>query len=126
MKFWKDAYCGESPLCDSFPSSYTIAEDKEAWVNEYWSNLREGEEWSSLFIKPFNDWEVEDAEGLMRWLGRCRVSTDQEDRMDWRLTNGGRFSVKSMYQALSSESTIQFHGLIVLRSWVQPKVSFFT
>ena len=30
VEFWKDVWCGEMPLCDSFPSLFVIAEPKDA------------------------------------------------------------------------------------------------
>ena len=32
VRFWKDKWCGDDPLCTSFPSLFAISLDKEAWV----------------------------------------------------------------------------------------------
>ena len=32
MRFWRDRWCGDSPLCVSFPSLFALTDDKEAWV----------------------------------------------------------------------------------------------
>ncbi|RVX03513.1 hypothetical protein CK203_027825 [Vitis vinifera] len=32
VKFWRDRWCGDEPLCVSFPSLFTLASSKEAWV----------------------------------------------------------------------------------------------
>ena len=32
VKFWRDRWCGDEPLCLSFPSLFTLASSKEAWV----------------------------------------------------------------------------------------------
>ena len=38
VKFWKVVWCGETLLCESFPSLFAIDESKEAWVSECWSS----------------------------------------------------------------------------------------
>ena len=32
VRFWRDKWCGDSPLCVSFPSLFVLTVDKEAWV----------------------------------------------------------------------------------------------
>ena len=32
VKFWKDKWCGNIALYDSFPSLYALAASKEAWL----------------------------------------------------------------------------------------------
>ena len=34
VNFWKNKWCGTTPLCESFPSLCALATSKEAWVNE--------------------------------------------------------------------------------------------
>ena len=58
LKFWRDVWCRNTPLCESYPSLFALASSKDAWVGECWSNPSEGEGWNPLFTKPFNDWEV--------------------------------------------------------------------
>ncbi|RVW91675.1 LINE-1 reverse transcriptase-like [Vitis vinifera] len=38
VKFWKDNWCGNSTLCNSFPSLYAFASYKEAWIDEMWDH----------------------------------------------------------------------------------------
>ena len=54
VKFWTDAWCGDTPLCASYKSVFALASSKDAWVGEYWSNQGEGERWNPLFTRPFN------------------------------------------------------------------------
>ena len=37
VRFWKDKWCGTTPLCDAFPSLFALATFKEDWVNEVWT-----------------------------------------------------------------------------------------
>ena len=32
VRFWRDRWCGDSPLCVSFPSLFALIVDKEVWV----------------------------------------------------------------------------------------------
>ncbi|RVW74715.1 hypothetical protein CK203_047889 [Vitis vinifera] len=42
VRFWRDRWCGDSPLCVSFPSLFALAVDKEAWVSNICDLLAEG------------------------------------------------------------------------------------
>ena len=61
MRFWRDRWCGESPLCVSFPSLFVLVVDKEAWVADVLDPLVDGG-WNPRFSRALNDWEVEKAE----------------------------------------------------------------
>ncbi|RVW53789.1 hypothetical protein CK203_101406 [Vitis vinifera] len=55
------------PLSEAFPSLFSIATSKEAWVNEVWT--AEGDRrgsWTPTFNRPFNDWELEEVGRLLR------------------------------------------------------------
>ena len=36
VRFWKDVWCGEAPLCSSFPSLYEVASSKGVKVAKLW------------------------------------------------------------------------------------------
>ncbi|RVX20110.1 putative ribonuclease H protein [Vitis vinifera] len=125
VKFWKDIWWGNFPLCNSFPSLYAFASSKEAWVEEFWDTSGVEGAWSPRFSRPFNDWEVEEVERLLLTIRGARLSPLMEDRMMWKVTSNGSFSVKSLYNDLSSRRAGLFpHGLIWNPS-VPSKVSFF-
>ena len=65
VKFWKDKWCGNFALCDSFPSLYALAVSKEVWLVELWDSSGKEEVWSPRFSWPFNDWEVEEVERFL-------------------------------------------------------------
>ncbi|RVW78924.1 putative ribonuclease H protein [Vitis vinifera] len=125
VKFWKDIWWGNFPLCNSFPSLYAFASSKEAWVEEFWDTSGVEGVWSPRFSRPFNDWEVEEVERLLLTIRGARLSPLMEDRMRWKVTSNGSFSVKSLYNDLSSRRAGLFpHGLIWNPS-VPSKVCFF-
>ena len=63
VRFWKDKWCGDDPLCTSFPSLFAISLDKEAWVADVWSHSGGGV-WAPRFSRRINDWEVIEVERL--------------------------------------------------------------
>ena len=83
------------------------------------------EAWSPHFSRPFNDWEMDDVHKCFLGLNGKRVQQDVEDRVLWRETKCGKFSVKSLYKALDSGPSVFFPSTVIWKACVQPKVSFF-
>ncbi|RVW79010.1 Transposon TX1 uncharacterized 149 kDa protein [Vitis vinifera] len=84
VRFWKDKWCGTSPLSETFPSLFALATSKEAWVNEVWTAAsdRRGS-WTPTFNRLFNDWEMEEVGRLLCYLEGKMVRVDEEDRVSW-------------------------------------------
>ncbi|KAL6330269.1 hypothetical protein AAG906_040193 [Vitis piasezkii] len=57
VKFWRDRWCGDEPLCVSFPSLFALASLKEVWVADLWVHYSEGG-----WIEP----------KLRRWNASCQ------------------------------------------------------
>ena len=93
IKFWKDIWCGDEPLCVSFPSLYALAVFKDAWVKDVWRCNEGGGSWSPLFSRPFNDWELDEVCRFFVALIGKRVQQTVDDRVIWRETKCGKFSV---------------------------------
>ena len=55
LGFWKDSWCGEIALCNTFPTLFNLAAHKEAKVADVWDSSREERGWSLVFLRPFND-----------------------------------------------------------------------
>ncbi|RVX09480.1 putative ribonuclease H protein [Vitis vinifera] len=125
IKFWKDIWCGDEPLCVSFPSLFALAVSKDAWVKDVWRCNEGGGSWSPLFSRPFNDWELEEVCSFFVALNRKQIQQGVDDRVIWRETKCGMFSVKSLYKSLVSGHPISFPSSAIWKVTVQPKVSFF-
>ncbi|KAL6343127.1 hypothetical protein AAG906_019670 [Vitis piasezkii] len=127
VRFWRDKWCGDSPLCSSFPSLFALTNDKEESVANVWDSLAEGGwgGWNPCFVRAFNDWEVEEASSFMERLHRSRVIEDVEDRVSWTETKSGKFSVKSLYLAIEAGGSARFPSSLIWNANVQPKISFF-
>ena len=59
VKFWKEIWCGNNTLCETFPSLFALVNSKDAWVVDCWDYLGEEGWWNPRFSRSFNDWEVE-------------------------------------------------------------------
>ena len=127
VRFWRDKWCGDSPLCSSFPSLFALTVDKEESVADVWDSLAEGGwgGWNPCFLRAFNDWEIEEASSFMEQLHRSRVIEVVEDRVSWTETKSGNFSVKSLYLAMEAGGSTRFPSSLIWNANVQPKISFF-
>ena len=39
VKFWKDIWCGNIPLCEAFPSLFAFVVSQDAWVVDCWGSM---------------------------------------------------------------------------------------
>ena len=72
VRFWTDKWCGE-PLCESFPSLFSISLFKNAWVSDVWNPVGDGDGWTLLFARAFNDWKIEVVEHFLHKIQAFRV-----------------------------------------------------
>ena len=77
------------------------------------------------FLRPFNDWEVEEVEKLLLIIQGKRLNADLEDRMVWKESKDGIFSVKSCFNSLDHSSAVPFPWRIIWSTFVPTKVGFF-
>ncbi|KAL6327673.1 hypothetical protein AAG906_022613 [Vitis piasezkii] len=85
-----------------------------------------GEEGFGVLVsRPFNDWEVEEVERLLLSIRGRRLNPLLEDRMLWKETSNGIFSVKSLYNDLASRRVDQFPNGMIWSPCGPTKVSFF-
>ena len=127
MRFWRDRWCGDSPLCESFPFLFALSAEKEAWVADVWDPLAEGGwgGWNPCFSRALNDWEVEEAEIFLERLHGKRVLEDVDDMVVWNESKSRKFWAKSLYLALEADCPVLFPSSCIWDVWVQPKISFF-
>ena len=91
MRFWKDKWCGEEPLCITFPSLFALASSKVKWVVDVWNSSVEGGGYTPCFSKPFNNWKVLSVEQFLLTLKDKRVYKDGEDEVLWIETKSKNF-----------------------------------
>ncbi|RVW46187.1 Cleavage and polyadenylation specificity factor subunit 1 [Vitis vinifera] len=98
VRFWRDKWCDNEPLCDSFPSLFAFSLSKKAWVAKVWNLEGEGRGWTPRFSRLFNDWEMGSVEYFLLRLQATRVHEDVVDRVSWVIS----YSVK--------ETLLGWHG----------------
>ncbi|KAK2454307.1 hypothetical protein QL285_001883 [Trifolium repens] len=126
-RFWFDCWMGSPPLCERFPRLFSISNNKEGLVDDYW---REKERWfrgewgwrRRLFV-----WEEALLVDLFNSFPALTLS-DGEDEWVWLLGGDGMFSVKSTYDYLgiifSPEPYFGEEDLRVLKNiWKSPAPS---
>ena len=121
VKFWKDKWCGDSSLRESFPELYSIASSKDAWVSDLW----EDGGWSPRFTGQLHDWELEEVQAFLGRLSAHPLSVEIDDAIVWLPTKDGAFFVKSFYSSLADRRVEPFPHNIVWNSWVLLRISFF-
>ena len=92
---------------------------------ELWDYSGDEGVWNPSFSRSFNDWEVEGVERLLLTIRGRRLNPLLEDRMLWKETKDGIFSVKSLYSSLASRRDVQFPYSNIWSTCVPTKVSFF-
>ena len=80
VRFWTDKWCGDEPICESFPSFFSIFLSKNAWVSEVWNPVGDGDGWTPLFAMAFKDWEIEVVEHFLHKIQAFRVQRKEEDK----------------------------------------------
>lgn len=83
LRFWQDHWCVNAPLCAFFPDIFEIARDKDVIVAGAWSRSGAGGYWDILFLRSFNDWEVDSVASLLI-LYRILWSLLKGKRLDGR------------------------------------------
>ena len=100
LGFWKDPWCNETVLCNEFPNLFNLAVHKDARVVDVWDSSREEGGWSPVFLRPFNDWEMEEVERFLHFLVNKKIRPYQEDRLLLKESRTSGFSVSLMYRKL--------------------------
>ena len=120
-----DKWCGDEPLYESFPSLFSISLSKNAWVSDVWNLVGDGDGWTPLFARAFNDWEIELVEHFLQKIQAFRVQREQVNRVFWTASKCGAFSVKSLYSILELRGSSLFLSNSIWRVRVPPKAAFF-
>ncbi|RVW51699.1 Protein S-acyltransferase 10 [Vitis vinifera] len=100
-------------------------EQRDAWVKDVWRCNESGGSWSPLFSRPLNDWELDEVCSFFVALNGKQIQQGVDDRVIWRETKCGKFSVKSLYKSLVSGHLASFLSSVIWKVSVQPRVSFF-
>ena len=118
-------WCGENPLCVSFPSLYAVVASKGATMGEVWETIG-GEGGGNLrFIRPFNDWEMEKTQRLISLISSRKVFQGEKDRIFCLVDKKGQYTVKANYRHLTGDDVHVLPADLIWNSCVPLKVSVF-
>ena len=112
-------------LCITFPALYSIANLKGAKVVEVWDSLGEGGGWNLRFGRGFNDWELDTVQDFIAIVQNKKIAPTVEDRLVWKRSTDGTYSVKSCFDLLEGESCSLAPSKLFWNSNVLSKVGFF-
>jgi hypothetical protein len=102
VRFWQDIWCGEQLLKHAFPSLFSIARYKEAWVEDNFIWRNRVIEWNVIFVRSVQDWEMGMVLSFFDRLYSCKIYLGIVERIRWSSYKKGNFEVKSLYKALSN------------------------
>ena len=125
LGFWKDPCCDETVLSQAFPTLFNLAAHKDARVVEVWDSSEEVGVWSPVFLRPFNDWELDEVERFFLFLHNKKVRFVQEDRLLLKESITDGFSVRYMYRKLMFSPPLDFPSRSIWNPIVPPKLGFF-
>ena len=125
INFWKDVWFGEEALCSIYPSLFNLALNKEATVTDTWDSGKGEGCWSPTFLRPLNDWEIEEVERFLQTLCDQNLCPLGEDKLLFKDVREKWFSVKIMYKGLDPSPAIEFPYRSVWNPVVSPKIGFF-
>ena len=125
VRFWEDWWCGEAPLCSSFPSLYRLANSKGAKVAEFWVASGSGEGWNFSFGRHFQDWELEEVQNFLATVNPQSINPNITDRLWWNKEKNGCFSVKTCFELLEGGSQQSVPLKMMWNPTVPTKVGFF-
>ena len=72
---------------------------KDEWVSNAWERSGESGCWNPHFSRHFNDWELEEVEGLFWKPHPLVVGRKVKDVLSWKESRDGIFSVRSLYRS---------------------------
>ncbi|XP_059650347.1 uncharacterized protein LOC132296126 [Cornus florida] len=125
VRFWEDLWCGNQPLCRTFPRLFSIAADRHATVANCYQLDNSRITWNVLFRRSFQDWELEDVSIFLDQLYRQEGIGRGYDNLTWIPSSHGRFEVRSLFLCMSNFASYDFPWKTIWRSMAPIRVAFF-
>ena len=124
IKFWKDSWCTDTPLSQCFNHLFVLAVHRDASIEEMWDHHSGQGDWNLVFVRDFNDWELDMVGDLLHTLRGHRPSME-DDSVKWRQGRNGMFRVKEAYRLLDKPNATVFPARRIWVDRVPTKVCFF-
>ena len=107
ISFWGEVWCGSSPLLKVFPGLYSLTSNKKASIVDNFDLLSGSRQWNISFLRPLNDWEVENLASSYSLLYSYNLGGGV-DKIWWVPNRNGKFEVRSFYNILISNASSPF------------------
>lgn len=104
--FWKDIWLYNKPMADTHPILFKLAQQKDISVSEVINNPQQ----VTFSRYLLDDWR-KDWMNILVDIHNIQLS-DGEDTVSWKLGTKGKFSVKSVYNALTENDVGPYHKKI--------------
>ena len=95
-------------------------------MGEVWDTTRSEGGWILRFIKPFNDWEMEEIQRLISLISNKNISQKERDKIFWLVDKKGEYTVKANYRHLEGDTSEDIPTGLIWNNCIPPKVSVFT
>ena len=95
-------------MCSSYPSLFNLALNKEATVADIWDRDEGAGCWSPTFLRPLNDWEVEEMARFLQTLHDQNFRPTGEDKLLLKDVKEKGFSIKAMYKGFDISPAFDF------------------
>jgi hypothetical protein len=116
--FWKDNWLYEKPLCIVYPVLFKFCQQQNILVDQVRNNLQSVSFTRWLMDDMLTDWQITLSD--MRKIN----FTSNKDSVAWTVGTAGRFSVKSVYNAMTFNDSGPSHSKI-WKSKIPAKIKIF-
>ena len=125
ISFWKDAWCGEEALSLTFPNLFRLTAQKNAKAVDLWNRDSGEGGWNPIFLRSFNNWEMEEVDRFLQILCRKQINPLMEDKILFKGSRNEGFSVKIMYWVLDCPPQVEFPARSIWNPIIPPRLGFF-
>ena len=109
-----------------FPNLFRLTTQKNARVVDLWDWDSGDGGWNPIFLRSFNDWEMEEVDRLLQVLHRRQIRPLMEDKILFKGSRNDAFSVKIMYRVLDCSPQLVFPSRTIWNPVISPRMGFFS
>ncbi|KAK1311507.1 putative ribonuclease H protein [Acorus calamus] len=106
IRFWKDRWCGDTPLWSKYPLLFHLAEEKEALAGEVWQGGERNGEWRVNFRRISNELQVQECADLLWVLEGRMISDETADEVTWEAVPSLGYKVEGGYAWWSRDKPV--------------------
>ena len=82
--------------------------------------------WDPKFLRPFNDWEMDEIQAFIDLTSNNSISPTIKDKMVWKGADFGCFNIKAYFRLLEGASPHSIPTKMLWNPYVPSKIGFFT